>query len=205
MASQTGIERPATLILVCCHAIFVGENPWDETHWALESFQRSNPTKPGEHLTFIKHIQAGYSLLKESQSTGEEDGVLLFSGGPTKASHPGKSEARSYLEALKTLEEFDDEPNTKTRHICLDEHATDSFQNILFGILKCYKQLGRYPSTIKVITHAFKRERMLLHKKAIKWYMEWTVFGINPPFAGMRGSQKTISLTNDNQKRKWHS
>jgi len=64
----------------------------------------------------------------------------------------------------------------------LEEHATDSYQNILFGILECHRLVGRYPDVIRVVTHEFKRERMEVHRKAIKWYKSWQVIGINPPF-----------------------
>jgi hypothetical protein len=188
MASDPSV-RPLGLIIVCCHAIFIGADPLDEAHWALESFQKSNQStgKPGEHLTFVKHIQAAFSLFINPESS-QEDRVLIFSGGPTKASQPGKSEARSYQEALKILENLNgfpiDQQNSETRHIGLEENATDSFQNVLFGLIECNRLVGRYPDTVKVVTHEFKKERIEEHRKAIRWDRNWETVGINPPFSG---------------------
>lgn len=62
------------LIIVCCHAIYIGNSdshPTDEKNWLLEPFQRSSGTvaesnyKPGEHLTFLKHILTGINCLND--------------------------------------------------------------------------------------------------------------------------------------------
>lgn len=52
----------------------------------------------------------------------------------------------------------------------MEEEATDSFQNLLFSILRFRNVTGRYPKQIRVITHAFKAKRFLeLHAPTIKW------------------------------------
>lgn len=69
-------SRPSHLIIVCCHAIYVGDSfgdPTDESNWLLEPFQRSSGTvdesnhKPGEHITFLKHIQLGINCLDHNE------------------------------------------------------------------------------------------------------------------------------------------
>jgi len=41
----------------------------------------------------------------------------------------------------------------------VEEDATDSYQNLLFSIVKFKHITGRYPAKIVVVTHAFKQER----------------------------------------------
>lgn len=59
------------LIIVCCHAIWLGgpSNGHDEAEWAIESFQK------GETPTFIEHVKAGLNILGE-----EPNSLLVFSG-----------------------------------------------------------------------------------------------------------------------------
>jgi hypothetical protein len=87
-----------TLIVVCCHAIYTGlsaNNPDagkdERSEWLIEPFQQ------GETPTFIQHIQAGVSELRDCLNKGE-NAILVFSGGATKQ-HRGcsKSEAEGYM------------------------------------------------------------------------------------------------------------
>lgn len=84
-----------TLIIVCCHAIWLGgpSNGELESEWLIESFQT------GEAPTFIKHIETGIQLL-----SANENAILVFSGGPTKQSQTQLSEAQSYhVSSIKDL------------------------------------------------------------------------------------------------------
>jgi hypothetical protein len=66
--------------------------------------------------------------------------------------------------------------------ILLEEHATDSFQNLLLSILLFRRTTGFYPKRIRIITHAFKSRRFLdLHAPAIRWPKDRIqVQGIDP-------------------------
>jgi len=156
---------------VCCHAIYEGLDPTEEKCWRLQSFQRSDGLKPGEHLTFLQHIQAAIEL-RESHSVD----TVVFSGGRTNPELAELSEAQSYLNTLKHKQTIDAP--------LLEEHATDSYQNLLFSILVFRRYHGYYPAEIIVITHFFKEQRFLaLHAKAIHWPSDRIrVLGINPPF-----------------------
>lgn len=197
-----------TLIVVCCHAIFHPDanapdfpthSPHDEKNWHLAPFQKSDPEtgKPGEHETFLAHIQAGLddmttgpnAMWKEDVAWNQDKTLLIFSGGPTKPSLTSTSEARSYYNAALAQELGQGyigggrayELYSKGR-ILLEEHATDSFQNLLLSILLFRRTIGDYPKSVRIVTHAFKAKRFLeLHAPAIRWPQDRIqVQGIDP-------------------------
>lgn len=181
--NYSGID---SLIIVCCHAIFHPDashpsfplkSPHDERNWHLASFQQSSPKtgKLGEHETFLAHVDAGLEALVTGPLASQS--LLVLSGGPTKSSLTPLSEARSYYNAALAQAAAQGQPGGGTAkvlydggRIVLEEHATDSFQNLLFSILLFRRTTGRYPKDICVITHAFKSKRFLeLHAPAIRW------------------------------------
>ena len=202
---NNGIED---LVIVCCHAIFHPDieapnfptySPHDESNWHLASFQKSDPAtgKPGEHETFLAHIQAGLDVMttganatwKEDVPWNQDSTVLVFSGGATKQSLTSLSEARSYYHAALAQELGQGHIGGGRAHqlyskgrILLEEKATDSLQNLLFSILLFRQTVGRYPQNIRIITHAFKTKRFLdLHGPAIHWPKDrLQVQGIDP-------------------------
>ncbi|GAB4816506.1 hypothetical protein N2152v2_003552 [Parachlorella kessleri] len=49
-----------------------------------------------------------------------------------------------------------------------EDHARDSFENLLFGLCRFYELTGHYPDNILVVGYEFKRERFLqLHRAAV--------------------------------------
>jgi hypothetical protein len=76
-------------------------------------------------------------------------------------------------------------------HVVPEIHATDSYQNVLFSLLRFKLYTGAYPSRVTVVTHEFKRRRFMeYHFPAIGLIpVEWkpehkprvAVIGINPP------------------------
>jgi hypothetical protein len=186
------------LVIVCCHAIFhpppsMGDfplySPYEEQNWHLASFQQSDEEKgkPGEHETFMSHIRAGLETLTSGSWAGKS--LLVFTGGATKQDLTPISEARSYYHAALAstfpqghkgggyVKELFDKQRIK-----LEEHATDSYQNLLFSILLFRRSTGIYPHQIRVISHAFKSKRFLcLHAPAITWPPDRIrVVGIDP-------------------------
>lgn len=182
-------SRFEDLIIVCCHAIYLPDadepsfplhSPHDERKWLLAPFQKSNLAtgKPSENSTFLAHAQAGLDALTVCPSNNSlEKNLLVFSGGVTKSSVTSTSEARSYFNAClandlasgnlgggRTQSLFNQ------GRILLEEHATDSLQNLIFSILLFRRTTGNYPRHIRVVTHAFKARRVLeLHAPAIRW------------------------------------
>ncbi|KAG9513339.1 release factor, partial [Aureobasidium melanogenum] len=159
----------------------LSRNPYQESSWLLKPFQRSNAStgKPGEHETFLLHIQAGVNALRRAEI------VLVFSGAKTERDAPS-SEADSYRDILvHCFGESDvvQQAMTDGRILCEDA-ATDSYQNLLFSLIKYYEVKGKWPRMITVITHSFKEARFLdCHADAICWPSEKIrVQGLNPPF-----------------------
>ena len=169
----------SNLIIVCCHATYLGDGLiTDESEWILEDFQRSDASvgKPSEHDTFIHHIITGALAVENDLSA-----LLIFSGGTT-AKERVRSEAEGYESIYVGL--VSKLLRGECERYALEPYATDSYQNLLFSILRFRILTGRYPKHIKVITHAFKERRFLtLHAAAIKWPAHRIrIMGINPPF-----------------------
>jgi hypothetical protein len=171
-------ERP--LIIVCGHSIYLGGDPYDEESWLLKPFQQSDKKrgKVGEHITIIAHINRAFENADRSQKNGVP-ATIAFSGGFTQDVTPPKSEAESYAHVFRILH------SETSINVIVEDLATDSFQNVLFSILK-YQQLhGHWPDYIYVVTHQFKARRFMdLHLKALKWPRgAAAVDGIDPEFS----------------------
>lgn len=189
-------KKIENLVIVCCHAIYYPDagktnfptySAHDENNWHLAPFQKSDPAtgKPGEHETFLAHIQASLDIMttganatwKEDVPWNQDSTILVFSGGATKQSLTALSEARSYYHAALAEELTQGHVGGGRAHelysrgrILLEEHAMDSLQNLVFSILLYRQTIGRYPQNIRIITHAFKAKRFLeLHAPAIHW------------------------------------
>jgi hypothetical protein len=80
---------PTHLIIVCCHAIYLGGEGGcaNEANWLIEPFQA------GETETYIRHIEAGVAELARDT----ENAILVFSGGATKRARTARSEGEGYL------------------------------------------------------------------------------------------------------------
>lgn len=166
------------LIVVCCHATYKGGHPSDESSWILQDFQRSDPStgKVGEHDTFHAHIFAGVRILPQDPYS-----FLLFSGGKTQ-NMINRTEAESYRVAFNKAHPY--QLGVDMARVDVETNATDSFQNLLFSIVRFKQIVGKYPEKITVVTHAFKERRFLeLHGPALKYPAHsLRVIGINPPF-----------------------
>lgn len=63
-----------------------------------------------------------------------------------------------------------------------EDHALDSFQNLLFSIARFHEYTGRYPTKITVVGYEFKRARFVdLHRAALRWPKdEFRYIGVDP-------------------------
>lgn len=62
--------------------------------------------------------------------------------------------------------------------------ALDSYQNLLFSLLRFRELASSWPEHVTVVSYAFKKERFVeLHRAAIRWPLErFTFVGIDPPW-----------------------
>ncbi|KAG9239625.1 hypothetical protein BJ875DRAFT_479287 [Amylocarpus encephaloides] len=168
--------KPATLILVCCHAIYTS----GPTRGLLESEWLLAPFQHGETPTFTQHIKTSLSLLTSSPSS-----ILIFSGGPTRA-ETRRSEARGYLELCIENEYWGilQEGRGLRERIALEERALDSFQNLLLSIKLFQEKTGGWPGLVTIVSHAFKEARFMeLHFPALGWPRERVRFvGVDPEY-----------------------
>ncbi|KAI0179536.1 FolC bifunctional protein [Hypoxylon sp. FL1284] len=181
-ASQTANGDPLVIagslylhaIIVCCHGIWAGgeSRGWNEDEWLIAGFQK------GETPTFIEHIKAGLHLLA---SDGKS--VLLFSGGPTRK-ETRLSGARSYAQLADANSYFGLLPQTEaSKRILHEERALDSYYNVLFSLTRFWGSYGTWPKKMTIVSHAFKRERLVdCHCGAIGYPLDHVGFvGIDPP------------------------
>ena len=110
---------------------------------------------------------------------------MIFSGGETRLAAGPRSEARSYWEAADALGWYGHE-RVRERAL-LEDHARDSFENLLFSVCRFYEAAGHYPEQISVVSFGFKQRRFVeLHRAALRFPRDRFVYvGIDPPNLGM--------------------
>ncbi|CEG70160.1 hypothetical protein RMATCC62417_06107 [Rhizopus microsporus] len=173
-------------VIVAGHAIYIGPHDLDQlgidANWILEPFQ-----KGGQVKTFVDHIKRGIDILKK-----DDNAVLIFSGGETRASAGPRSESFSYWKIAQIL--IQDEPdhlNLRNRMIT-EEFAKDSHENLLFSICRFSEMTGNYPTKVTMIGFEFKRDRFeKIHRLAIGYpAKQFEYIGIDPPEGDPEGRKK---------------
>ncbi|KAF5749102.1 hypothetical protein HS088_TW04G01064 [Tripterygium wilfordii] len=151
------------LVMVAGHSVYTSsscEKVDKEDSWFLESYQNH----PGQAATFVTHIEEGI------ESASKDDGaLLLFSGGETRKDAGPRSEAQSYWTVAESRGWFGKEESVRWRALT-EEHARDSFENLLFSVCRFREVTGAYPQNITVVSYDFKEERFAhLHRLAIRF------------------------------------
>ncbi|KAJ1985285.1 hypothetical protein H4R34_000105 [Dimargaris verticillata] len=149
------------LIIVACHAVYLG-NPYDTRQirqseaWTLESFQHNSDVEG-----FLAHLGAGLDAMRANPRA-----LLLFSGGQTHFTAGMRSEAQSYWE-IAQAQQWLQAPNFW--RVSTEEHAHDSFENLMFSLCRFHELTGHYPRNVTVVSYPFKQERFTrLHRAALK-------------------------------------
>lgn len=103
--------------------------------------------------------------------------------GPTR-SETVQSEAQSYLELARMNGYWGIvEPSVASERVFVEPRALDSYQNVLFSILLFFEMYEHWPQVLTIVSHAFKRRRIIdLHCAAIRFPAHRVRFaGVNPP------------------------
>ncbi len=149
------------LVMVAGHSVFTGANfeDADETSapWVLLGYQQ-------EQLpAFLNHIRAGVEIAARNPRA-----LLVFSGGETRAEGGPRSEAQTYW-WLADAHGWFGRLAVRDRAVT-EEHARDSFENLLFSLCRFREIVGRYPETVAVVSFKFKKQRFeSLHRAALRW------------------------------------
>ncbi|KAL0045358.1 hypothetical protein WJX82_004782 [Trebouxia sp. C0006] len=167
LSSQTPlVKHPVpklrNLVLVACHAVFIGSDynkAEDQDAWLLLDYQKV----PGQAHSFIEHIQEGISHAEHDPAS-----LLLFSGGQTRKAAGPRSEAEGYWLVAEAAAWWGS--HQVRERAFTEEHARDSFENLLFSLCRFYELTGHYPGELTVIGYDFKHERFTdLHRAALRW------------------------------------
>ncbi|KAK2985455.1 hypothetical protein RJ640_006751 [Escallonia rubra] len=151
------------LVMVAGHSVYMSsscEKVDKEESWFLEAYQKH----PGQAATFVAHIQQGVEI-----TANDIEALLLFSGGETRKDAGPRSEAQSYWMVAESKGWFGKQEDVRSRALT-EEHARDSYENLLFSVCRFRELTGKYPSNITVVGYDFKEERFVhLHRSAIKF------------------------------------
>ncbi|KAL7526705.1 hypothetical protein ACHAWF_001883, partial [Thalassiosira exigua] len=188
---QSAASGATHLIIVAGHSVLISgsvENAaHDESVWWLLDYQRNR----GLPQAIVSHIQAGIRLAIE-----DEDSLLMFSGGETRAQTGPETEGGSYFRVADALDLWDGRdvflgegnrrngrPRTTVRaRTITEEYATDSFENLLFSICRFHEITGNYPTKISLVSFTFKRKRFeSLHVNALQYPLKhFHYVGVDP-------------------------
>ncbi|CAO3684166.1 unnamed protein product [Rhizopus microsporus] len=154
-------------VIVAGHAIYIGPHDLDQLN-----------IMPTGSWNLFKKMVKGIDILKQ-----DDNAVLIFSGGETRASAGPRSESFSYWKIAQIL--IQDEPdhlNLRNRMIT-EEFAKDSHENLLFSICRFSEMTGDYPTKVTMIGFEFKRDRFeKIHRVAIGYpAKQFEYIGIDPP------------------------
>ncbi|KAG2489727.1 hypothetical protein HYH03_011834 [Edaphochlamys debaryana] len=174
------------LVLVAGHAVYTGVDYAEankESSWFLEEYQRV----PGEAQSFLDHIRLGIE-----EAALDPDALLLFSGGQTRRAAGPRSEGMSYWVAAEAAGWYS-HPEVRNRTFT-EEHARDSFENLLFSLCRFYELSGHYPETITVVSYTLKEARFrTLHRQAVRWPAEYFRFVGTPVPPEAKGAKVGLS------------
>jgi hypothetical protein len=165
------------LIVVAGHSVTVSghllDAGSDENDWFLLSYQKGQ----GLPQAIQRHIQAGID-----EAHRDEDALLVFSGGETRAVTGPTTEGQAYFRVADAMKLWPVGGTVRARTTA-EEFATDSFENLLFSIARFREVTGDYPQKITVVSFSFKQRRFeTLHAPALRLPPDrFSYIGVDPP------------------------
>jgi len=170
------------LVLVAGHAVYTGVDYHlanKESSWFLEEYQQVS----GEAQSFLDHIRLGIEA-----AASDPDALLLFSGGQTRRAAGPRSEGLSYWVVAEAAEWYG-HPDVRARAYT-EEHARDSFENLLFSLCRFYELTGHYPSNITAVSYTLKQRRFEdVHRAAVRFPHEHFYFIGTPVPPAAKGAE----------------
>lgn len=166
------VRQAERLVIVAGHAILKDfRDPLSGDCWVLQDFQK------GEPPFYVEHVRAGVEAAARDSGS-----LLVFSGGQSRQEAGPRSEAQSYFWIADHYGWFGQAD--VAHRATTEEFARDSFENLLFGILRFRQCTGRRPAHVTFVSWEFKRQRLELHRRAIGWPPErYAYIGANDPSA----------------------
>jgi len=176
-------------VVVAGHAPFkasvteVPARPEEDDAWVLQFFQA------GEPPLYLEHIRRGVELAAANPSA-----LLIFSGGYTRAeAGPRWSEAATYAALAAQMSGWNESLIART---ALEDFSRDSFENLLFSLVRFHEVTGRWPRHFTMVSWAFKERRFNQHRAAIRFPSgRFTFEGRGNPVklaAALAGEEETL-------------
>ncbi|RYP89871.1 hypothetical protein DL770_004023 [Monosporascus sp. CRB-9-2] len=132
---------------------------------------------------FDAHTSVQSALEWATRTANEGPLVIAGSLGPTRK-ETRLSEARSYANLATANSFFGIIPESSSPKIVCEGRALDSYSNVLLSLIQFWQDHGNvWPEQITIVSHAFKRERLVdCHCGAIGFPLDRVNFvGIDPP------------------------
>jgi hypothetical protein len=164
-------SRATRLIIVAGHSVLVSGNvqnaAFDDSVWFLYGYQRGR----GLPHAIVSHIRAGICLALD-----DPRGLLVFSGGKTRARTGPETKGGSYFRVADALDLWDGRDvfasdgndagvaaaaascraavanSTIRARAVSKEYATNSLENLMFLVCRFRKVTGRYPERVSVVS-----------------------------------------------------
>lgn len=163
--TPSSVSNVDELIIVPGSAVYTASNfltAKDESNWALGPHQLLE----GEAKTFLEHMEIGVR-----EAAKRPRALLIFSGGKTSREAGALSEASSYWQVSRAFDWFGASADVEYRSFT-EEHARDSFENVLFSMCRFFELTRKFPTNITVVGLQVKRERFeKFHIKALGYPM----------------------------------
>jgi len=185
-------------VIVAGHAVLrinkLNSAERDDNAWYLLSYQL-NQGFPG---IITSHIKRGIQSAVEDPYA-----MLLFSGGQTRRDVGPTSEAASYYYLANEKKWLlTKDGGSIAGRVYLEEHARDSYENLLYSICRFREVSGHYPTKVTVVGFDFKAKRFTdLHRSAIGFpAANFSYVGLRPAHSlfdhtkAARGEEDTIRV-----------
>ncbi|MCJ1311876.1 hypothetical protein MMC25_005549 [Agyrium rufum] len=169
--------------------------------------QVSNPTS--QQYNFPYQMPYGGQLPPSSDQQNADDSSkrkrendeYSFNDGKTVRGNSGKK-----FFGVPRIPSLSRHPSLRSSPSIISEnHATNSYQNVLFSIALFVHTTGYPPEHIYVVSHSFKDERLKLHLKAIGWPLSRTTLATLPLLKDDDEETKFIERLETRARREWEA